>query len=387
MVTTISFGFNSKTLAGAGSVTGAAGVAQEWELNYDLPNDVAELFIDGISVGSFGGAFVGVQTPSANPGTIQIGSALGGGAPIDGTYDDIQIFTTVQHTVDFAGEIPRVLPLTVLDLDVDVEGSPFTVTFNTSDFAKPSKATSTEVAQIINDQLTGLLALAKHIDGYKAVGLETTNGNTNYQITGGTINAILGFDTTLQEDPPIILPSASGTQIGSFIFDPDGRLFTVTQQRSTLAATIPSGTISPTIALTDASDFPNQPGQFIINYGRNNQEGPIDYNSRPNNSSLLIDASYVFEREHLSGSVINFVVDQPTIPRVTGVDFAVYITGTEQARIAAQDLIKKLLAAGVVVRFVINFPEFLFECVCRGCDPDESPDHRGTLTGQGPLVF
>ncbi len=273
-------------------------------------------------------------------------------------------------------------------LDIDVEGSPIIITFtHSTDFADSARVTSTEVVIAINRQLSELVALAKHIDGYKAVGLETTNGNTNYQVTGGTANAVLSFDTTLQEDPPIILPPVSGTQIGSFIFDPDGQLFTVTQQKSTLSATIPSGTISPTIALTDASDFPNQPGQFIINYGRNNQEGPIDYNSRPNNSSLLIDASHVFEKEHLSGSIINFVVDQPTIPRVTGADFAVYITGTEQARIAAQQLIKRLLAAGVVVRFVINFPEFLFECVCRGCDPDESPDFRGTLTGQGPLVF
>ena len=48
---------------------------------------------------------------------------------------------------------------------------------------------------------------------------------------------------------------------------------------------------------------------------------------------------------------------------------------------------KKLLAAGVVVRFIIQFPETLFECVCRDCGPSESPDYRGALTGQGPLVF
>jgi len=258
---------------------------------------------------------------------------------------------------------------------------------NVSVFADPARVTSTEVAQVINNELIGLDALAKHIEGYKAVGLETTNGNTNYQVTGGTANSVLGFDLSLQTDPPILLPSASGTQIGAFIFDPNGQLYTVTQKRSTISATIPSGVISPSIAITDASDFPNEPGQFILNFGRANQEGPIDYNSRPNNASLLIDASYTFEKEHLSGSTINFVVDKPTIPRVTGIDFPVFITGTEQARIAAQELIRRLLAAGVVVRFVINFPEFLFECVCRGCDPDESPDHRGSLTGQGPLVF
>lgn len=269
-------------------------------------------------------------------------------------------------------------------LELEVEGNPITITFtHATDFNDASKVTAREVALVINSQTSELEALYRSRDDFKALGLRTFNGNTNFQVTGGTANAVLGFDTSLQEDPDLIDPPF----IGSFIFDPEGQNFTVTGRKSELSANIPEGTVQSTISLADASNFPNQPGSFILNYGRSNQEGPIKYNSRPNNSTLLIDASYTFENTHAPGSTINFVANQPTVPRVTGVDYPVFITGTEQARVAAQDLIRRLLAAGIVIRFVISFPEFLFECVCQDCDPPETPDYRGSLTGQGPLSF
>ena len=77
----------------------------------------------------------------------------------------------------------------------------------------------------------------------------------------------------------------------------------------------------------------------------------------------------------------------PTIPRITGDDYAVFVTGTQEARAAAQELIKKILAAGVVVRFVIEFPEVLFECMCQGCRPSDSPDQVGSRSGLPPLSF
>jgi len=292
----------------------------------------------------------------------------------------VRLFSTSKEIFDFSGLGAS------STLTIEVDGSPTTVTFtHGTDFNDSSKVTSREVAQVINAQVTGINALHRNFEDYKAVGLETTNGETNYQVTGGTANAVLSFATTLQTNPEFIDPLK--VRLGSFIFDPEGQLFTVAETQTTLATTIANGSINTTIALADASSFPNQPGKFILNFGKANQEGPIDYNSRPNNSTLLIDASHIFENEHLSGSTVNFVANQATVPRVTGEDYPVYITGTEQARLAAQDLIQKLIAAGVVIRFIISFPEFLFECVCRDCGPPESADYRGSLTGQGPLSF
>lgn len=269
-------------------------------------------------------------------------------------------------------------------LNVTIDGTPYVVTFtNASDFADPSAATAEEVARVINAQLTFLHAFSDSVLGRNRVGLRTTEGSMEYQVTGGTANALLGFTTTLQQDPDLIIanyPSA-------YIFDPTGQLFTVTGNVSETTLQVDEGTISPTIAVSDASDFPNQPGQFLLNFGRNDQEGPIGYNSRPNNSTLLIDASYVFQKTHTPGTTVNYVINTPTIPRIVGDDYPVYVTGTQEARTAAENLIKKLLAAGVVVRFIVEFPEVLFECSCQGCRPSDSPDVVGSRTGLPPLTF
>ena len=271
-------------------------------------------------------------------------------------------------------------------LEIEVDGNLTVINFNHAlDFADPSAATAREVENAINARIIGLESFSQEPGAYKKLGLRTTAGAAEYQIVGGVANSILNFDTSLQTDPDLIqsnYPSA-------YIFDPIGQLFTVAAIKTELNAQINSGSISSTISVADASSFPNSPGKLLFNFGRSNQEGPINYNSRPNNSTLLIDASHVFENEHVVGSAVNYIVNEPTIPRAVGDDYAVYITGTSEAREAAQDLIRKLLAAGVVVRFIIEFPEFLFTCAIRGSGSEDidDPDYRGSRTALPPLVF
>jgi len=270
-------------------------------------------------------------------------------------------------------------------LEITIDSSPYTITFtHATDFANSAAATSEEVAKQVNDQLTFLQARTSCTEGdIKRVELRTTEGSSQYQVTGGTANGILNFDTALQQDPDLIdigFPS-------SYIFDPIGQLFTVTKVNSELAVAISAGSVQASITLNDASIFSNLPGNLLFDFGRSTQEGPVSYTSRPNNSTLLIDASHIFQNDHGIGRKVNFISNNATIPRLTGEDYPVYITGTEEARVAAQGLIRQLLAAGVVIRFLIDFPEFLFECTCRGCGPSEDPNQRGSLTGQGPLVF
>lgn len=270
-------------------------------------------------------------------------------------------------------------------LDITIDGTPYVVTFNHAiDFIDPTQVSASEVTLAINRQLMFLEAFDLSSTSIKQVGLRTTAGSSEYQITGGLANNVLHFNTLLQLDPDIIvdgLPSA-------YIFDPVGQLFTVTRIKSSLSQQVNGGSIIPYISLADASSFPNKPGKFLVNFGRAKQEGPINYNSRPNNSTLLIDASYVFQNEHVVDSMVNFISDQPTLPRVTGDDYAFYITGTESARAAAQDLLKKLLASGVVIRFLIDFPEFLFTCIIASA-PDSlyDPNYKGSLSGSVPLIF
>lgn len=273
-------------------------------------------------------------------------------------------------------------PTSTLTLTVD--GNPFTVTFtNASDFRDPASVTAQEVVDVINAQLDFLEAFTSDRSQYRSVGLQTTEGSAEYQVTGGTANTLLAFDTALQQDPDLIISDFPS----SYIFDPIGQLFTVTGTKTELVQTIDAGSVLNSISVANASSFPNRPGRLLFNFGRSEQEGPISYNSRPNNSTLLIDASHTFQNEHVLGRSINLLTQTPTIPRLNGADYAVYIVGTEESRAAAQRLIRQLLAAGVVIRFIIEFPEVLFECVCRDCGPPDTPDYRGALTGQGPLIF
>lgn len=269
-------------------------------------------------------------------------------------------------------------------LTVTVDSMPYAINFNhAANFVDPSAATAEEVARVINEQMLFLHAFDDGVTGRNKVGLRTTEGSMEYQVTGGTANTVLGFSTALQQDPDLIIagyPSA-------YIFDPTGQLFTVTGNVADTSVQVEQGVISPTLAVNNASNFPNQPGLLLLNFGRNDQEGPISYNSRPNNSTLLIDASYIFQKVHPVGTKVNYVANTPTIPRITGDDYAVYVTGTQEARAAAQELIRRILAAGVVVRFVIEFPEVLFECQCVSCRPSDSPDQVGSRSGLPPLSF
>lgn len=288
--------------------------------------------------------------------------------------------TTIQSLVEpynFSANPTSTLTLTV-------DSTPYTVTFtNASDFADPTKVTAQEVSDVINNQLLFLEAITG-VDAFpKQVTLQTTDGSSMFQITSGTANVLLAFPTVLQQDPDLIL----STFPSAYVFSPTTQSFTATGTSTTLTAPIVAGSISSTLTVANASSFPNLPGQFVLDFGRANQEGPIGYNSRPNNSTLLIDASRIFQFDHAIGRTINFVSPKPTIPRLTGDDYAVYIVGTEEARSAAQDLIKNLLASGVVIRFIIDFPEVQFSCVCQSCEPSNDPELRGSRTALPPLVF
>lgn len=111
------------------------------------------------------------------------------------------------------------------------------------------------------------------------------------------------------------------------------------------------------------SDFPNEPGYFILDFGTSNEEGPIKYFARPNANTLIIDPSHVFTKTHSSGSNVRLIRSlEATQVAFDGTDYAAYVTGLAEARTILQNLVRKVVAAGIVVRFIITFPEYAFEC-------------------------
>ena len=150
--------------------------------------------------------------------------------------------------------------------------------------------------------------------------------------------------------------------LGSYIYDPTNTPFTATSKRCVLNQVLSKGSVFPSINVTGADEVPNEVGYLIFDFGRKGQEQPVKYRGRPNNNTLLLDPSYVFQKTHIAGEVINVLMStlKGTAPRVTGGDYATYITGVKEARLIVQELLRQTKAAGVSLKFIIDVPKYLW---------------------------
>lgn len=143
---------------------------------------------------------------------------------------------------------------------------------------------------------------------------------------------------------------------GSFVPDPTA-LFTTTKQRGLLGQNIVAGNIYPSLSMQDASRIPDAKGFLCFNFGRSKQETLIKYFGRPNNTTILLDASYSFLNDHSIGDVVNVVLKPYQKPALSGDDYAVYLVGVTAARILAQKIVQSIVAAGVVIRWIVIEPK------------------------------
>lgn len=164
-------------------------------------------------------------------------------------------------------------------------------------------------------------------------------------------------------EPPIA-PS-NGIWQGSFLFNPtSGSSFTITNQSTTILEPLTKGNVFTKVTVADASNIPNEPGTLVFNFGLTNQEVPVQYIGRPNNSTILLDPAHVFDQTHLTGSRINVVGSELNtfVPTITGEDLAIYLTAPATARQIVQEFLLSLAAAGIVVRFEILLPKYKYIC-------------------------
>lgn len=82
----------------------SSGTEYEFELNWDITAGVSRFFIDGVQ---FSTTNAGTGVRSSAISLLRFGSDPQGVNTSDFKIDDFQYFSTVQHTTDFAGEIPR----------------------------------------------------------------------------------------------------------------------------------------------------------------------------------------------------------------------------------------------------------------------------------------
>ena len=143
---------------------------------------------------------------------------------------------------------------------------------------------------------------------------------------------------------------------GAYISDPT-QSYSITKSRGVLGQNIVAGNIAPTLVMTDSSGVLDQEGYLCFNYGFDTQEGPIRYFSRPNNHTLKLDPSYTFTKNHSIGENVNVVAVPYQGTNIDGSDYRPYLVGVTAARVLAQSIVEQVLAAGIVVNWVVVEPK------------------------------
>jgi hypothetical protein len=144
---------------------------------------------------------------------------------------------------------------------------------------------------------------------------------------------------------------------GSYIFSPKSGL-SITRTGTKLNEPLTAGTVKTVVAMQNTTQFPDAEGFLMLNWGEENQEGPIRYFGRPSSGSLLVDPSYKFKQDHANGSSVYIIKDtHPVIPRPDGTSRQAFLTGSASGRLEAESLIEKLKASGIFLNIILVVPE------------------------------
>ncbi len=170
---------------------------------------------------------------------------------------------------------------------------------------------------------------------------------------------------------------ANGIWQGSFIFDSEGSeaTFNVTSQRTVIEEPLTKGDVFVKVTVGDTNLIENQTGTLIFGWGTESQEVGIRYRGIPNSKTILLDPSYQFKKDHQIGEYVNVLADQsPLRPRKNGNDYAIYFTSGFDARLAVQEILKTIVAAGIIVNFVILAPDYKYIIDNPFLESDDSPN-------------
>lgn len=146
---------------------------------------------------------------------------------------------------------------------------------------------------------------------------------------------------------------------GPYVWDLNAP-FTLSADTTTSTTEIVAGKTYKLLTV-GSNNIPDGPGYIVINYGQNNQEGPIRYLYKAAEDILAIDTSYTFQKFHDAGSSIVAVSKLGAhIPTGLGREYSPYVTNPPDARILLQDLIKSVASAGIFIDFIIRYPNQLY---------------------------
>ena len=146
---------------------------------------------------------------------------------------------------------------------------------------------------------------------------------------------------------------------GPYIWQLDAP-FTLAADTSTTVTDIVAGQTYKLLTL-GSNNIPEGPGYIVVDYGQNNQEGPIKYLYKAAENILAIDSSYTFQQYHLPGASITTVSKLgPHTPTGAGNEYPPYVTKPSDARKLLEDLITSVASAGIFIDFIIRYPNQLY---------------------------
>lgn len=170
-------------------------------------------------------------------------------------------------------------------------------------------------------------------------------------LTGSYAGAAAITGSGLIGDPVSVQPN----QPGPYMYDLT-QPFTVSATGTVLTQSL-DGTDPRVFTVKDASQFPDEQGYLIFDYGYESQEGPVPYIGRPSNNTLLISPAYTIKNPHIIGADVALVAVKGSVTVTKdGLDWPFYITDVVSGRIYAQSLIQSVAATGINIVFTILYP-------------------------------
>lgn len=153
---------------------------------------------------------------------------------------------------------------------------------------------------------------------------------------------------------PVPAPTTTDT-IDAIIYDPVAGL-RVTETTAQTTAALDQGRGYEFLNVADSTPFPDQPGWLVLGLGYSYQAGPVRYYGRAGGGQLILDPSYKLPVSIPSGTTVNLltgdVPGEPSQPQAG----AFYLTSSPAGRIAAEDIIENIAAAGVGAHLTIEYP-------------------------------
>lgn len=159
----------------------------------------------------------------------------------------------------------------------------------------------------------------------------------------------------LKESICVLVSSVKGSGlIGPFLFD-ENIPFLITSKTYKIKNKIVAGSYASALNI-DSSDI-LEDCYIVIDYGKNNQEGPIRCYVMQGGVSQL-DQSYIFKHNHDINSTFT-VIKHCKIPPY-GKELGLFATDPSISREEIKNAVKKIISAGITIEWLLQFRKLIY---------------------------